>query len=108
MVRLKNRYLLVNILYPELEKGPHNSRVPDIVTFHQPTTDEFDVHALLKGLRAAISNLFGDYGAGAVSDSLSGELLHLQLVSCAHDTKSNTYRPQHLPSYSALPVPITA
>ncbi len=74
MVRLKNRYMLVNILYPELEKGQLKTDIPDIVVYNQPTTNELTPQALLKGLRAEISTLFGDYGAGAVSDSLAGTL----------------------------------
>jgi hypothetical protein len=72
MVRLKNRYLLVNILYPELENGRESTNVPDVVTFNQPTTDAFTAGALLKGLRAEIADLFGDYGNGAVAESISG------------------------------------
>lgn len=72
MVRLKNRYLLVSILYPELEKEQGNHKVPDFVVFNQPTSDALTAGALLKGLRAEIADLFGDYGSGAVSESLSG------------------------------------
>ncbi len=72
MVRLKNRYILVNILYPELEKDQSKQNVPDFVVFNQPTTDQLTAQALLRGIRSEISSLFGDYGSGAVSDSLSG------------------------------------
>jgi len=72
MVRLKNRYLLVNILYPELEDRPGKTKVPDVVEFNQPTTDTFHAGALLKGLRAEIVNMFGDYGSGAVAESMTG------------------------------------
>jgi ribonuclease P/MRP protein subunit POP5 len=72
MVRLKNRYLLVNILYPELEKGKEKTNIPDVVTFNQPTTDAFTSGALLKGLKAEVADLFGDYGSGAVAESISG------------------------------------
>jgi hypothetical protein len=72
MVRLKNRYLLVNIMYPELESVKGKSKIPDVVAFNQPTTDAFTQGALLKGLRAEVANLFGDYGSGAVSESISG------------------------------------
>jgi ribonuclease P/MRP protein subunit POP5 len=77
MVRLKNRYLLVNILYPELGRKHREGRknIPDVVEFNQPTTDAFTVGALLNGLRAEIVNLFGDYGSGAVSESIAGNLL---------------------------------
>ena len=74
MVRLKNRYLLVNIQYPELEKEKGNTKVPDVVAFNQPTTDALTPGALLKGLRAEIADLFGDYGSGAISESISSTL----------------------------------
>lgn len=73
MVRVKHRYLLVNILYPELEKGQEKSKVPDVVAFNQPTTDALNSQALLRGLKESAVNLFGDYGAGAIAGSLSGE-----------------------------------
>lgn len=73
MVRLKNRYLLVNILYPELEKGQSNANIPDVVVFNQPTTNELTASALMKGIRGEVSSLFGDYGMGAVSESLAGK-----------------------------------
>jgi ribonuclease P/MRP protein subunit POP5 len=72
MVRIKNRYLLVNILYPELENVQALSKVPDIVAFNQPTTDALTAQVLLKAVRAAVSELFGDYGSGAVANSLAG------------------------------------
>lgn len=72
MVRLKNRYLLVNILYPGLENRPVDPKVPDVVVFNQPTTDSLAPQALLRGIKAEVSNLFGDYGSGAIADSISG------------------------------------
>jgi hypothetical protein len=76
MVRLKNRYLLVNILYPGIEHKPVNSKIPDFVVFNQPTTDTLTPQALLRGLKAEISNLFGDYGSGATADSLQGKYIN--------------------------------
>lgn len=72
MVRVKNRYLLINILYPELEENASKSKVPDVVTFNQPTTSALNAQALLRGIRAEVAELFGDYGSGAISDSLAG------------------------------------
>ncbi|RYP53779.1 hypothetical protein DL769_010468 [Monosporascus sp. CRB-8-3] len=64
MVRIKERYLLVNILYPsELGTKPD---VPDLVVLNQPTTDALTPQALLRAIRAEVANLFGDYGAGAM------------------------------------------
>ena len=73
MVRLKNRYLLVVILYPELKNTPLESKVPDVVIFNQPTTDSLTTQALIKGIKVEISNLFGDHGAGATAESLVGK-----------------------------------
>jgi len=83
MVRVKNRYLLVNILYPELPRTISSSKtkLPDVVTFHQPTTNALTPRALEKGIKNEIENLFGDYGYGAVRDSINGKFpLLLQLV----------------------------
>lgn len=73
MVRVKNRYLLVNILYPELEKNTSKTIVPDVVAFNQPTTNALTPQVLLRAIRAEVAELFGDYGSGAISDSLSGQ-----------------------------------
>ncbi|KAI9741455.1 MAG: hypothetical protein M1818_004261 [Claussenomyces sp. TS43310] len=71
MVRLKNRYLLVNILYPDSAGSVSTTEVPDIVSFHQPTTDALTPQLLLKAIRAEVSELFGDYGNGAIAESLT-------------------------------------
>jgi ribonuclease P/MRP protein subunit POP5 len=73
MVRLKHRYLLVNILYPGLDDNPADRKIPDVVVFNQPTTDSLSPQALLRGIKAEVSNLFGDHGAGAISESIAGE-----------------------------------
>ncbi|KAF7536743.1 hypothetical protein G7054_g4268 [Neopestalotiopsis clavispora] len=71
MVRIKERYLLVNILYPsELSADLSSSspqKTPDLIALNRPTTDKFDRNALLRELRAQVATLFGDFGAGAVS-----------------------------------------
>lgn len=79
MVRIKERYLLVNILYPNqlsattnTNGASKNSDVPDLVALHQPTTDKLTHGALLREIRAEVASLFGDYGSGAVS-SLQSE-----------------------------------
>jgi ribonuclease P/MRP protein subunit POP5 len=70
MVRLKNRYLLINILYPGLDTKPLDPKIPDVVVFNQPTTDNLNPQALLRGIKAEVSSLFGDHGAGAIGDSI--------------------------------------
>ena len=74
MVRIKNRYLLVNILYPGLDNKPVDTKMPDVVVFNQPTTDSLSAQALLRGIKAEVSNLFGDHGVGAIGDSIQSQL----------------------------------
>ncbi len=96
MVRLKNRYLLVNILYPD-SHGPFSStNVPDLVSFHQSTTDDLSPQLLLKAIRAVVMENFGDYGSGAIADSLSGEPLYpLKEYLLNHwISQSNTFHQQ--------------
>ena len=73
MVRVKHRYLLANILYPGLDTTPANPKIPDVVVFNQPTTDSLTPQVLLKGIKAEVSNLFGDHGAGAIADNITGK-----------------------------------
>lgn len=75
MVRLKHRYLLVNILYPEA--GAQNAikaedDLPHIVQFHQPSSDQLTARVLLRIIRDGVAELFGDYGSGMISGSLLG------------------------------------
>ncbi|KAI0177472.1 Rpp14/Pop5 family-domain-containing protein [Pestalotiopsis sp. NC0098] len=70
MVRIKERYLLVNILYPtelSAQKTTTTTTTPDLIALNQPTTDKFDRNALLRELRAQVASLFGDYGSGAAA-----------------------------------------
>lgn len=76
MVRLKNRYMLVNILYPDSPRSNSSSKVPELISFNQPTTDDLTPGLLVKAIRAEVAELFGDYGSGAIADSLTGEFVH--------------------------------
>ena len=71
MVRIKERYLLVNILYPD-SLGDKSS-LPDFVALNQPTADSLTSQGLIRGIKSHIHALFGDHGAGAVERSLYGE-----------------------------------
>ncbi|KAG9244332.1 Rpp14/Pop5 family protein [Calycina marina] len=77
MVRVKHRYLLVNILYPELLKAGRESsaKLPDAVTFHQPTTSGLNSRGLEKAIKHGVEELFGDYGYGAIRGSLQVKYL---------------------------------
>ncbi len=72
MVRIKERYLLVNILYPDFSK--EKASVPDVVVLHQPTTDSLTPQALARGIRSEVASLFGDYGSGAVERNLNSKV----------------------------------
>ncbi|KAK5132289.1 hypothetical protein LTR08_009197 [Meristemomyces frigidus] len=76
MVRIKHRYMLVNILYPSPPaKKPgntpsNNDDIPFSVHFRQPTPDQLTPQLLLRLIRDGVANLFGDYGSGKVAGSL--------------------------------------
>lgn len=79
MVRIKHRYLLVNILYPELPTSGHDfdkahstSTVPDSKQFHWPTPDSLTPQLLAKAIRNQILYMYGDYGYGITSTGLNG------------------------------------
>lgn len=73
MVRIKERYLLVNIIYPP--DVAQASKIPSCVTLHHPTTERLTPQSLIKGIKAEVAVLFGDYGAGAFEGNLSGKNL---------------------------------
>ena len=89
MVRLKNRYLLVHILYPTDEAGKSSKKapapspqqlvsasiIPDHIRFHQPTPDALTPQLLTGTIRAEIAILYGDYGVGVTGGSLSVKYL---------------------------------
>ncbi len=72
MVRIKHRYLLVQILYPSSSavKTP-KSEVPESILFQAPTASHITASTLLYLLRTQISLLFGDYGSGVLAAGLS-------------------------------------
>lgn len=69
MVRIKNRYLLLNILYP----GSHTTSKttpPTALSSQAPTPDYIDAGRFLAHVRYHISLLFGDFGLGASLSAL--------------------------------------
>ena len=72
IVRIKERYLLVNIVYPADPAKAANSNLPDAVLHHQPTVGKLTAGILIKAIKAEVASLYGDYGAGALQ-SCSGE-----------------------------------
>ncbi|KAL2200697.1 Rpp14/Pop5 family-domain-containing protein [Corynascus similis CBS 632.67] len=75
MVRLKDRYLLVNIIYTDVPPGQAKGSVPDLLLYNQPTSNELRPQLLLKGIRSEVAALFGDCGSGAVDRSLQVKYL---------------------------------
>ena len=72
MVRIKERYLLVNIVYlPDPAKAA-KSDLPDFVLTHQPTIEKLTPGALIRGIRAEVASLYGECGPGALM-SRSGQ-----------------------------------
>jgi len=80
MVRIKHRYLLVHILYPEPDtklkagSGPDDQSLPGIVQFHKPSPDYLEPQLLIRAIKDQVLLLYGDYGLGLVSTSLNGML----------------------------------
>ena len=78
MVRIKHRYLLLDILYPDSDHQTHKNQasardpLPDIVQFHQPTSDNLTPQSLARAIRDQIALLYGDYGAGITNSGLNG------------------------------------
>ena len=77
MVRIKHRYLLINILYPSpSEAKPSKSTsstdgpLPWTIQFRRPTSDKFSSAILHRMIKENVSELFGDYGAGMIAGSL--------------------------------------
>ena len=71
MVRIKHRYLLVEVLYPSPSTTTFETEIPNTVLFHAPTSSHITSSTLLQVLRAQISLLFGDYGSGVLAAGLA-------------------------------------
>lgn len=91
MVRIKHRYLLVQILYPDPFPKPHlpssaaskphtpssAAPLPNVVRFHQPSPDDLTPQALARAIRDQIALLYGDYGVGMTASSLNGKSIRV-------------------------------
>lgn len=86
MVRIKHRYLLINILYPtspsssqQIKPKENDKDLPWTIQFRRPSPPNLNPQLLLRMIREGVAELFGDYGAGMVAGSLQGTLLLLLL-----------------------------
>ena len=91
MVRIKHRYLLVQILSPTQlsakhgdpssasEKRPSSILTPkkhnndganEIMALHAPTSDTVEIRDLLRIIRNSLAQLFGDYGSSVAGGGL--------------------------------------
>ncbi|BFZ63479.1 RNA-binding protein pop5 [Saitoella coloradoensis] len=68
MVRLKQRYILFNIIYPD---SPSPSSSSSALTFSHPTDAKLTPQALAHLLREQIQANFGDWGSGVVAATLN-------------------------------------
>lgn len=76
MVRVKFRYLVANILYPQPSTHAQSAPpLPDLVQIHSPTPDAFHTGVLIRVIREGVEELYGEYGAGMVSAALKGTYL---------------------------------
>jgi hypothetical protein len=92
MVRVKNRYLVVNFLYPTSATPTKPGDVlPTVVQFHAPTPDAVQPGQFVRMVKDGIAELFGDYGMGMVSSSLKG-----MPQASAHNAPTLTPRSQLL------------
>jgi len=73
MVRLKNRYLLLDILYPDPSSRPNTPKpVSPQLAIHAPTPDTLTPGLLAKMIREEVSALFGDWGVGKLGGANAG------------------------------------
>ncbi|KAF2248614.1 hypothetical protein BU26DRAFT_426000 [Trematosphaeria pertusa] len=71
MVRVKNRYLVVNFLYPASSTASKSGdATPELLQFHAPTPDAFHTGILLRVVREGVAELFGDYGTSMAGAGL--------------------------------------
>ncbi|KAL4952677.1 Rpp14/Pop5 family-domain-containing protein [Aspergillus filifer] len=70
MVRVKHRYLLLEILYPDPTSAPsstnknRNNAQQSQLRIHAPTSDALTPSLLAKMVRDEVADLFGDWGVG--------------------------------------------
>lgn len=84
MVRIKHRYLLVHILYPEpLESKVTDTALtsvralPDLLQFRRPSPNGLTPQLLARSIKEQVALLYGDYGVGLISSSLNGRTCNI-------------------------------
>ncbi|KAF2754427.1 hypothetical protein EJ05DRAFT_541035 [Pseudovirgaria hyperparasitica] len=92
MVRIKNRYLLINFLYPTPSKASAKEPLPDVVYFQQPSSDALTPQFLIRLIRDGILEMYGEYGAGAVGSGLKVNYLSAATSTAIIRAPRNHYR----------------
>lgn len=89
MVRLKHRYLLVNILYPDpktinvrIATETADQNAPYSLQFRQPSSQQLNIKILLRIIRDGVAELFGDYGSGKVAGTLQSMSHAFPAICC--------------------------
>ncbi|PYH42299.1 Rpp14/Pop5 family protein, partial [Aspergillus saccharolyticus JOP 1030-1] len=77
MVRIKHRYLLLDILYPDPATWPRKPSTSTSSTqaqlqIHAPTSDALTPSLLAKLVREQVAELFGDWGVGRLGGAGAG------------------------------------
>ncbi|CAI7568891.1 unnamed protein product [Penicillium pancosmium] len=91
MVRLKNRYLLLDILYPDSKTWPastqstKNNPKSAQLAIHSPTSDALTPGLLAKMVREEVAELYGDWGVGKLGGA-SATGLNVKYLSPATST----------------------
>jgi ribonuclease P/MRP protein subunit POP5 len=69
MVRIKYRYLLLNMLFPGSSPSTSSSSPakPFSIIFNSPTPPHFQAASLINLIRESVAELFGDYGVGVIA-----------------------------------------
>ncbi|CCE65826.1 hypothetical protein TPHA_0N00460 [Tetrapisispora phaffii CBS 4417] len=74
MVRLKSRYILFEILYPNMDESEHfedNFSMKNILLRHNKVTpEEITNRVIIQDIRRSLQLNFGDYGSGKASSLL--------------------------------------
>lgn len=69
MVRVKERYLLVNIQYPEAQNL--NLDIPNVIAWNQPTNNLLTTEKLVRIIRQTAEKYYGIFGRSCL-ETMSG------------------------------------
>ncbi|QLL34085.1 hypothetical protein HG536_0F04110 [Torulaspora globosa] len=73
MVRLKSRYILFEILYPDeggIEGTAHITKRDILLRLHRVSPPDISIKSLLQEIRRSLQVNFGDYGSGKANSLL--------------------------------------